>query len=229
MSGSEETTWQFWPHLWQRGGEILDGSEATFDSPEGVEALTLLQEMAVDDGSVYLDQTDTKFGTFFASDQIGMITSGPWMLYDLQTAGTDYGVVQLPGVDGNHTTISGADIWAMFDHDDPNREYWSYEFMKWLTAAEQDERWNVVYGNLPLRESEIDSPEFQKQIEAMPGIEVMAENTANATIPRPTVSGYVQLSEAIGTAISQVLQGQAEPQEALGQAADEATAVLEDE
>lgn len=63
----------------------------------------------------------------------------------------------------------------------------------------------------------------------MPGIEVMAENTANATIPRPTVSGYVQLSEAIGTAISQVLQGQAEPQEALGQAADEATAVLEDE
>jgi len=229
VSGSEETTWQFWPHLWQRGGEILDGSEATFDSPEGVEALTLLQEMAVDDGSVYLDQTDTKFGTFFASDQIGMITSGPWMLYDLQTAGTDYGVVQLPGVDGNHTTISGADIWAMFDHDDPNREYWSYEFMKWLTAAEQDERWNVVYGNLPLRESEIDSPEFQKQIEAMPGIEVMAENTANATIPRPTVSGYMQLSEAIGTAISQVLQGQAEPQEALGQAADEATAALEDE
>ena len=229
VSGSEETTWQFWPHLWQRGGEILDGTDATFDSPEGVEALTMLKEMAVDDGSVYLDQTDTKFGTFFASDQIGMITSGPWMLYDLQTAGTDYGVVQLPGVDGNHTTISGADIWAMFDHEDPNREYWSYEFMKWLTAAEQDERWNVVYGNLPLRESEIDSPEFQKQIEAMPGIDVMAENSENATIPRPTVSGYVNLSEAIGTAISQVLQGQADPREALETAADDATSALEDE
>ncbi|MGO1955595.1 ABC transporter substrate-binding protein [Microbacterium sp.] len=229
VSGSEETTWQFWPHLWQRGGQILDGSEATFDSQEGVDALTFLREMAVEDESVYLDQTDTKFGQFFASDQIGMITSGPWTLYDLQTAGTDYGVVPLPGTDGDHTTISGADIWVMFDHEDPNREHWSYEFMSWLTAAEQDVRWNVVYGNLPLRESETETPEFQEQVEQMPGLDVMAANSENATIPRPTVPGYVNLSEAIGTAISQVLQGQAEPQEALEGAADDATAALEDE
>lgn len=228
VSGSEETTWQFWPHLWQRGGEIIDGKKAVFDSPEGVDALTFLKEMAVDDESVYLDQTDTKFGSFFASDQIGMITSGPWMLYDLQKAGTDYGVTQLPGTHGDHTTISGADIWVMFDHQDPNREYWSYEFMKWLTSAEQDARWNVVYGNLPLRESEMDSPEFREQVQAMPGIDVMAANSANATIPRPTVEGYVNLSEAIGTAISQVLQGQADPREALKGAADDATAALED-
>ncbi|MFD5224016.1 ABC transporter substrate-binding protein [Microbacterium sp. NPDC058342] len=226
VSGSEETTWQFWPHLWQRGGEILDGDTATFDSAEGVEALTFLKEMAVDDKSVYLDQTDTKFGQFFASDQIGMITSGPWMLYDLKTAGTKYGVAPLPGIDGDHTTISGADIWVMFDHQDPNREYWSYEFMKWLTAAEQDVRWNVAYGNLPLRESEVESPEFQKQVDDMPGIEIMAANSANATIPRPTVPGYVKLSESIGDAISRVLQGQAEPEPALQDAADRATEAL---
>ncbi|WP_423464930.1 ABC transporter substrate-binding protein [Promicromonospora sp. MS192] len=230
VSGSEETTWQFWPHLWQNGGEILDesGTEATFDSEAGVEALTLLRDMAVEDESVYLDQTDTKFGQIFASDQIGMITSGPWSLYDLQVAGTDYGVVPLPGTDGDHTTISGADLWVLFDHQDANREYWSYEFTKWLTDPEQDVRWNVVYGNLPLRESEIDSPEFAAQVKEMPGLDVMAANSANATIPRPTVPGYVNLSEAIGTAISQVLQGQGEPAEALEKAADEATAALAD-
>lgn len=230
VSGSEETTWQFWPHLWQNGGEILDETEteATFDSEAGVEALTLLRDMAVEDESVYLDQTDTKFGQIFASDQIGMITSGPWSLYDLQVAGTDYGVVPLPGTDGEHTTISGADLWVLFDHQDANREYWSYEFTKWLTDPEQDVRWNVVYGNLPLRESEIDSPEFQAQVEDMPGLDVMAENSENATIPRPTVPGYVNLSEAIGTAISEVLQGQGEPAEALTRAADEATAALAD-
>ncbi|WP_129789175.1 ABC transporter substrate-binding protein [Promicromonospora panici] len=230
VSGSEETTWQFWPHLWQNGGEILDESEteATFDSAAGVEALTLLRDMAVEDESVYLDQTDTKFGQIFASDQIGMITSGPWSLYDLQVAGTDYGVVPLPGTDGEHTTISGADLWVLFDHQDANREYWSYEFTKWLTDPEQDVRWNVVYGNLPLRESEMGSPEFQKQVKDMPGLDVMAENSENATIPRPTVPGYVNLSEAIGTAISEVLQGQGEPAEALTRAADEATAALAD-
>ncbi|MBL0885513.1 ABC transporter substrate-binding protein [Myceligenerans indicum] len=228
VSGSEETTWQFWPHLWQNGGEILDdsGTEATFDSQAGIDALTLLRDMAVEDKSVYLDQTDTKFGQIFASDQIGMITSGPWSLYDLQVAGTDYGVVPLPGTDGRHTTISGADLWVLFDHQDANREYWSYEFTRWLTDPEQDLRWNVAYGNLPLRESEIDSPEFQEQVTQMPGLDVMAENSANATIPRPTVPGYVNLSEAIGTAISEVLQGEGDPGEALSRAADEATASL---
>lgn len=228
VSGSEETTWQFWPHLWQRGGTIHEGTTATFDSVEGVDALTFLQDMAVDDESVYLDQTDTKFGDFFASDQIGMITSGPWTLYDLQVAGTDYGVVPLPGTNGDHTTISGADIWVLFDHEDPNREYWSYEFTKWLTDPEQDVRWNVAYGNLPLRESEMESEEFATQVEAMPGLDVMAANSANATIPRPTVPGYVNLSEAIGTAISRVLQGEAEPEDALAEAAEKATAALED-
>ena len=38
-----------------------DQKTATFDSHAGVDALTFLRAMAVDDKSVYLDQTDTKF------------------------------------------------------------------------------------------------------------------------------------------------------------------------
>jgi len=221
VSGSEETTWQFWPHLWQRGGEILsaDGKKAEFASQAGVDALTFLRDMAVDDKSVYLDQTDTKFGQLFASDRIGMITSGPWQLYDLGVAGTKYGVVPLPGFNGDHETVSGPDIWALFDHQDVNRAYWSYEFLKWLTDPAQDLKWNVTYGNLPLRASEIDSPEFQAQVEALPGLDVMAQNGENALKARPTVTGYVKLSEAIGGAISEVLQGQGDPESALKTAA----------
>lgn len=230
VSGSEETTWQFWPHLWQHGGQILseDGTTAEFNSEAGVEALTFLRDMAVEDESVYLDQTDTKFTELFASDRIGMVTSGPWTLYDLGVAGTQYGVVQLPGTDGKHTTVSGPDLWVLFDHQDANRAHWAYEFTQWLTSPEQDVRWNVAYGNLPLRASEIESPEFQAQVEEMPGLDVMAANGENATEPRPTVAGYVNLSEAIGTAISEVLQGQGDPQTALDDAAEAATAALAD-
>ncbi len=225
VSGSEETTWQFWPHLWQNGGEILSDDEttATFDSDAGVQSLTFLRDMAIDDKSVYLDQTDTKAAELFASDRIGMITSGPWTLYDLRTAGTEYGVVPLPGTDGNHETVSGPDLWVLFDHKDVNRAHWSYEFTKWLTSPEQDIAWNVAYGNLPLRASEVDSPEFQAQVAELPGLDVMAANMVNSVHARPTVSGYVTLSEAIGSAISQVLQGQGEPAEALQQAAATAT------
>ncbi|WP_166983218.1 ABC transporter substrate-binding protein [Paramicrobacterium fandaimingii] len=228
VSGSEETTWQFWPHLWQNGGEILsdDQSEAAFASDAGVKALTFLQDMAVTDKSIYLDQTDTKFGQLFASDRIGMITSGPWQLYDLVKAGTDYGVTVLPGTDGNHQTVSGPDIWALFDHKDKNREYWAYEFVEWLTSAEQDVRWNVAIGNLPLRSSEVDSEAFKEQAAQYPGLDIMAANNANAEKARPTVPGYVNLSEAIGGAISQVLQGQSDPAEALKAAAEKANEKL---
>ena len=227
VSGSEETVWQFWPHLWQEGGQILDDDGlAAFDSEAGVRALTLLQEMAIDDKSIYLDQTDTKFAQLFASDRIGMMTSGPWQLYDLNTAKTDYGVVQLPGTDGDHQTVSGPDVWALFDHKDKNREYWAYEFTKWLTDSEQDLKWNVAYGNLPLRSSEIDTPEFQAQVAQLPGLDVMAENGVNAKQARPTVPGYVGLSEAIGKAISSVLQGQGDPKQALEDAAKAADDAL---
>lgn len=227
VSGSEETTWQFWPHLWQGGGEILDDDgTAAFAGEEGVQALEFLRGMAVDDKSVYLDQTDTKFAQLFASDRIGMMTSGPWQLSDLQKAGTQYGVTVLPGTDGDHQTVSGPDIWALFDTQDANENYWSVELMKWLTASEQDVRWNVAYGNLPLRESEVESAEFQQQAAALPGLEVMADNNANAQNARPTVAGYVGLSEAVGAAISRVLQGQGSPEEELADAAESADRAL---
>jgi multiple sugar transport system substrate-binding protein len=230
VSGSEETTWQFWPHLWQRGGEVLseDESSAAFASDAGVDALTFLRDMAVEDKSVYLDQTDTKALDLFASDRIGMVTSGPWALYTLQEAGTGYGVTTLPGTDGNHETVSGPDLWVLFDHQDANRAYWSYEFTKWLTAPEQDVRWNVAYGNLPLRASEIDSPDFQEQVALMPGLDVMAANAENTKHARPTVTGYVAVSEAIASAISQVLQGQGDPATALEDAAAQADQRLGD-
>jgi len=135
-------------------------------------------------------------------------------------------VVQLPGTDGDHQTVSGPDIWALFDHKDKNREYWSYEFTKWLTSAEQDERWNVAIGNLPLRSSEIESDAFKEQVAAYPGLDVMAANNENAINVRPTIKGYVGLSESIGNAISQVLQGQGDPKAALKEAAEKANTTL---
>jgi multiple sugar transport system substrate-binding protein len=230
VSGSEETTWQFWPHLWQNGGAILnkDGTKAEFASDAGVKALSFLRSMAIDDKSVYLDQTDTKFAQLFASNRIGMMTSGPWQLYSLKTAGTKYGVTILPGTDGDHQTVSGPDLWALFDHKDENRAYWAYQFAQWLTSAPQDERWNVAIGNLPLRSSEVDSAAFKQQILDHPGLDIMAANAENAKQARPTVPGYVGLSEAIGQAISEVLQGQGTPADALKAAAEKADKALKD-
>ena len=80
--------------------------------------------------------------------------------------------------------------------------------------------------NPPSSASELDSPEFKAQVKALPGLDVMAANSANAKQARPTVTGYVGLSEAIGSSISQVLQGKGTPADALKKAASKADEAL---
>jgi multiple sugar transport system substrate-binding protein len=221
VSGSEDTTWHLWPLLWQRGGKILDDKgKPAFNSDAGVGALDFLRAMAVDDKSMYLDQTDEKYGPLFYSGNVAMMLSGPWVLYDLKDQGVEYGVVNMPGFNGNHETVSGPDLWVLYNHNDPNRAGASRDFIRWLTSKEIDPRWNLANGNLPLRTSEKDTKEFADYIsEYAPGAQKFFDNLANAKQPRPTVTGYVEMSRYVGEAIAKVLQGAASAKDALDEAA----------
>ena len=229
VSGSEDTTWHFWPLLWQKGGSVLspDNKKAAFNSDAGVAALTFLQQMAVTDKSVYLSQDDQKYADLFKSGLVGMLMTGPWQLADNVTAGLDYGVVDLPAFDGqNHQTISGPDLWTLYDHHDDNRAHWAYTFDQWLTSAAIDPKFNLTTGNLPLRSSEASSPEFAAYARQYPGAQTLEDNLKNAPIGRPTVPGYTGLSQAVGKAIAEVLQGQGDPKTALDNAAKAADTAL---
>jgi multiple sugar transport system substrate-binding protein len=219
VSGSEDTTWHLWPLLWQHGGQILDGTKPAFNSDAGVRALETLRAMAVDDKSMYLDQTDEKYGPLFNSGHVAMMLSGPWSLLDIKDAKLDYGVAALPGVNGDHQTVSGPDLWVLFDHDDANRAGAARAFVKWLTSARIDARWNLKVGNLPLRSSERSTPEFAAYVKEYPGGQKFFDNLANAKQARPTVAGYEVMSRNVGDGIAKVLQGAATPKEALDEAA----------
>ncbi|WP_425568199.1 extracellular solute-binding protein [Nonomuraea rubra] len=61
-----------------------------------MDALEFLRAMAVDDKSVYLDQTDERYAPLFGDGRIAMIINGPWSLLELKEKKTDYGVAFLP-------------------------------------------------------------------------------------------------------------------------------------
>ena len=69
MDASEDSVWHYEPLLWQNGGSILneDNTQATFNSPEGVEALDVLAGMAVEDKSVFLDLQNSPYTGLFNS------------------------------------------------------------------------------------------------------------------------------------------------------------------
>jgi multiple sugar transport system substrate-binding protein len=222
MDASEDSVWHYDPLLWQNGGSILteDGTQAAFNSPEGVEALEVLVGMAVEDGSVFLDLQNSPYTGLFNSGKIGMLVTGPWDLSSFPDV--DYGVEILPGFDGDHQTIAGPDMWTVFDNGGGRAEA-ALEFIAWLTAPEQMKADALATGHLPFRLSVIEDAAFIEEFGAtFPGVDVFAENLANVQQARPVLAAYPQVSEAMGLAIVSAMLGEKDAQSALDEAAAQA-------
>ena len=228
VDGTEDTVWHYDAMLWEANGDILnaDNTEAAFNSPAGVQALTTLQQMAVTDKSVFLDQQNVgKIDDLFNAGKIAMDVTGPWALSGYPDI--NYGVQIMPMFDGgSHTTIAGPDMWVMFDNGDGKGDA-AWQFMQWFTAAEQVKEDSMTSGHLPIRNSVVNEPGFLDEFDAkFPGEGLFAQNLENVTKARPVITSYDQISQIMGTAVVKAMLGQAEPQAALDDAAQQVNAVL---
>jgi multiple sugar transport system substrate-binding protein len=225
---SETMVWQYIAMLWAAGGDILnaDNTEAVFNSPEGVRALQTLVDIN-DDGSMYLDyQPDSgKYGQLFNAGKIGMVITGPWDLGGFPDV--NYGVVFMPSFDagGSHETIAGPDNWVIFDNG-PERVDAAWEFLSYMTSPDQVLQDSLDTSHMPTRASVAEMPEFEEFYTKYPGTQVFVENLNNVLKARPQITQYPQISTALGQALVAALQGDATPQEALDQAAEQANGFL---
>ena len=222
-----DTSWRFFPGLWQRGGQILSSNDkrALFNSPAGIANLTLWQQMATVDHSVYLDPTASKAEPLFTSGHLAMFVSGPWEVPTLNQAKVDWADVQLPAANGSHQTVSGPDNWVIFNNGTA-RVNASITFLKWLTAPQQELTWMMGSGSLPIRPSILKLPGYQQFLKKYPGIGPMAANLVNAKEAMPALPQWPRVVDALGTAIASVLLGKAAPKAALDQAAQQADGIL---
>jgi multiple sugar transport system substrate-binding protein len=222
--GSEDTVWRFDALLWQAGGDILnsDNTKAEFNSPAGVKAATLLQQMATVDHSVYLDNGNGNYANLFNSGKIAMLFTGPWDLSSFPDV--NYGVQVLPG-DLNHQTISGPDQWVLFNNGS-QRTQAAWTFLKWFTSPQQALIWSTQTGDLPIRASETQLPGYPAYVKKYPGVGVFVQNESNALKARPVIANYNEVSAAMGQAIEAVLLGKGQPQQELDQAAQQVDQTL---
>ena len=227
--GSEDTVWHYLPMLWEAGGDILspDNSTAVFNSEAGVEALTVLQQMAVTDKSLYLDTTNENGPKLMNSGKVAMLVTGPWDLSQLPDI--DYDVQVMPtfaGASGGHQTIAGPDNWVVFDNGDAKKQA-AVDFVKWLSAPEQVKTFSLGTGDLPIRQSVgNDQAVLDTLNENVPGTATFVENLNNVEKVRPTVEQYPDISDALGHAIVAVMLGKEQPADALNKAAQAADAAL---
>jgi multiple sugar transport system substrate-binding protein len=224
--GSEDTVWRFLAMLWQAGGDLLsgDGKHPAFDSPAGLAALQQLHDMAVTDRSVYLDNGNGAYMNLFNSGKLAMLWTGPW---DLSTINADvgYGVAYLPGYHGNHETISGPDVYMLFDHSS-GRSDTAWKFVSWLTSAKEHLQFAIATGDLPLRKSETALPGYQTFLKKYPAEQTFVSNLDNVKHVRPNIPEYAQVSTAIGQMVQSVLLGKASPAAALKSGSAQAATAL---
>jgi multiple sugar transport system substrate-binding protein len=218
---SEDTVWHWEVMLWEAGGDILQpgNKKAAFDSPQGLQALTMLKDMAVDDKSVYIDTTNSKYTDLFNANKIGMLVTGPW---DLSSLTPKVGVQIMPtfaGSSAGHQSIAGPDNWVVFDNGDARKQA-AIKFLEFLTAPAQVKTFSLKTGDLPIRRSVAQNPQVVKQMNAsLPGVKTFITNLSNVKKARPQVPSYPKISTALGNSIVAVLLGKQSPQAALSQAA----------
>jgi multiple sugar transport system substrate-binding protein len=217
---SEDTVWHWEAMLWEADGQILnsDNTKAAFNSPQGLRAMTMLKDMAVDDKSVYVDTTNSKYIDLFNSDKVGLLVTGPW---DLSSINVPYGVQIMPSFSGSssgHQSISGPDNWVLFNNGD-TRTKAAETFVTWLTAPAQVKSFSLATGDLPTRASVGNDQTVVDQMNKnLPGLKTFIENLNNVKQARPQVTSYPKISEALGNEIVGVLLGKTSPQDALSQA-----------
>ena len=223
--GSEDTVWRFWAMLWQAGGSILapGNKQAAFDSPAGVQALTLLQNLSRKQ-SIYLDTGSGNYIGLFNSGHIGMLWTGPWDLAQIAGSQVSFGVQILPG-DLNHQTIAGPDNWVVFDNGSA-RSHAAFEFLKWFTSPAINLEWCLRTGDLPIRAATTKLPGFKQYLARYPGDRVWVQNLNNALQARPVLASYPKISTVIGQAVQSVLLGKASPQQALSSASQQVNGIL---
>jgi multiple sugar transport system substrate-binding protein len=218
---SEDTVWHWEAMLWEAGGQILnaDNTKAAFDSPQGLQAMTMLRDMAVTDKSVYLDTTNSKYADLFNAGKIAMLITGPW---DLSGFHVDDGVQIMPSFAGSsagHQTIAGPDNWVVFDNGTARRTA-ALDFLTWLTAPAQVKTFSLETGDLPTRASVAQNAKVTQQMNAkLPGVKTFIDNLSNVKNARPQIPEYPKISLALSNAIVAVMLGKLDPQAALDQAA----------
>ena len=229
VSASTFASW-----VWSRGGELLnaDATEAIFNGPEGVEALTFLQELieggyAYQIAESYGDQTD--FANEIALFAFGSTAGLPYYAAAVEDEETGEPKFNWSVAPPPHSTadpvvdIYGPSICVF--RSTPEKQLASWLFMRWFTEAEPNVKWAKVANYFPIRASAVESAEMQAY---------MAENP-NYTksfgfLPwgkgEPVVPAYQTMRGFIGDAITAVVTGMSTPQEALDYAVEESNAVL---
>ena len=208
--------WNFLPWLWTFGGNVTDANvtkaSGYLNGPDSVAALqwfTKLYQSKQSGPSVLGGDPHTDVG--YAKDLYGNVLDGPWMvpIFKGQYPNKTVEMAIVPAGKGGSSSVVGGEDIVLFKQSQHKAE--AMEFMRFMLSKQTQLTMGGV-GQMPVLSELAGSPDlpayfsvFQEQLK-----------TAKARTPSPA---WPKIDDAIGTAVTLALKGQATPQQALDQAA----------
>ena len=207
----------------QFGGSIYnaEGTQATFNSPEGVESLEWLLSF-INGGASPKNVSNDAQAVAFRQQRNSLTWDGIWMMNEWEKVkDLDWAAAALPTIGDKPA------VWASSHNlvvttqasKDPNKLAASRAFISYI--SDRSIEW-AKSGQVPARNSVRESPEFA----ALTVQSTLAEQLPNVVFP-PTIPGIGDVTTpTYETAVNQVILGKAQPKPALDAAAKKADALL---
>jgi len=209
--------------LWQNGGEpySADGLKATYNSPEGVEALTWMVDQVKQGVSPTNVAKDSQY-LAFKNGENAVTWDGIWQINDLKDTapGLKWSLAPIPTAFGKPAAWANSHQLVMLSQRSPdaNAQQASKTFIKWM--IEHSQEWAGA-GMIPAYNPARNSAEFT----SMPQSALAAEVENFHYIPSIPGIGDVN-AQTLELAVSEAILGRQTPQAALDQQAARADDIL---
>ena len=202
---------------------------ASFNSPQGEKILDWWSGMVKDGSTVNMGRKTADTMKAFVSGQTAMTIDSTGVLGDIMDGVNgkfEVGTGNMPhpeGAEGGGVIIGGASLWMLNGHSD-EEEKASWEFIKFMTAPEQQAFWHIKTGYFPVTTDAYNNEDLKKYEAKYPQFKVAVEQLHHTPVNRSTQGGllgvFTQSRQEIESAIEQVLDGKASSKDALQKAAD---------
>ncbi|MCS7287411.1 MAG: ABC transporter substrate-binding protein [Anaerolineae bacterium] len=203
--------------IWSRGGEILNSGGEFLPDKESVLATLQFLEKLIDEGLAYKVKERYQDQEDFAN-QKAIFTFG-------STAGIPYYQAAKPPFNWSialppaETSTPVVDIYGpsvCIFKTTPERQLASWLFLKWFTGPEQNARWSVATGYLPVRISAAESPLFKNHPLLRKAMEFIPYAKSE-----PSIYGWEAIRSILYRTMNDVISGAKAPEDAIAWAEKE--------
>ncbi|MBX9243794.1 ABC transporter substrate-binding protein [Actinotalea ferrariae] len=207
--------------LWQNGGQPYsdDGTEATFASPEGIEALEWMRSM-VDEGYSPSDVAQDSQYVAFKNGETSITWDGIWQINDLEASGLPYALAPVPTIFDEQAFWANSHQFFMTKQatGDENKAAAAQVFIAWM--SEHSAEWAGA-AMIPARTS----VQEEGALEGTPQEPIAG--LLDSVRFLPAVPGLGQVTtETIERAVADAVLGQQEPAAALEGTQGQATELM---